>query len=299
MVGFTSVQGEVFASDKACIPALDRFFLFGDGVYEIIAAKNGQLLDFQSHLGRLRESCEIAHIEIPWPDEQLRFEMESLMSLNPSPRQAIRLIVSRGLGQSPKVRGSESTRRYIFCQNVEENIDPTNLAVKLKTLAKPSVRRGAHLKTNNYLDAISTLINPEFQNWDDVCWINREGEISESGFANIFLICREGDLVEIATPPIEAGILPGITRSRIIQLLNSAGIPVTERPITSDELARFDEGFLTSSVRGLTPIQKINHHSLHTTRRNSVFREIFRLYKIWEESIAGGISHEGGSSELN
>jgi len=123
--------------------------------------------------------------------------------------------------------------------------------------------------------------------YDDVLWYNSSEEITEASTANIFVIGREGDLVEIATPSTHCGILEGITRATIITLLTNAQIKVTERVIDRDELARFDEAFICSTIRGLIPVKKIDNHTLHTKRKNSVFNHIERLYLTWVESQLG------------
>ena len=112
-------------------------------------------------------------------------------------------------------------------------------------------------------------------------WVNGDNEITEATWSNIFLIGRTGDLVEIATPPASSGILEGITRQRVIELLEKAKIPVTVRIITEDEIPRFDEAFLTSSIRGVVPLNQIGSHRLHTLRPNAVFHHIARLYQTW------------------
>jgi branched-subunit amino acid aminotransferase/4-amino-4-deoxychorismate lyase len=117
--------------------------------------------------------------------------------------------------------------------------------------------------------------------FDDVLWVNGDGEVAEATWANIFLIGRTGDLVEIATPALASGLLAGIVRRRIAELLNTAKIPVTERVVTIDELPRFDEAFVTSSIRGLVPVLQIDRHRLQTLRPNAVFHHIARLYQTW------------------
>jgi branched-subunit amino acid aminotransferase/4-amino-4-deoxychorismate lyase len=76
----------------------------------------------------------------------------------------------------------------------------------------------------------------------------------------------------------------GIVRRRITELLMTAKIPVTERVITLDELPRFDEAFVTSSIRGLVPVAQIDRHRLQTLRPNAVFNHISRLYQTWLSS---------------
>ena len=114
--------------------------------------------------------------------------------------------------------------------------------------------------------------------FDDILWINSENEVTEASTANIFFIGREGDDVFVHTPPETSGLLKGITRKTIIELLRANQVEVSEEILLRDELARFDEAFVCSTVRGLVPIQAIDQHRLYTLREMAVFRYIQKLF---------------------
>lgn len=284
MSGLVMINGKLEKADKAHIPAFDRGFLYGDCVYEVIAAKNGRLLDFSAHIARLRKSAELVSIPLPWTEEFLRFEIEHLVETLKAQYAAVRLVVTRGVGGGLIPDQGLSTARYIFAAEAREpmvNLDES--AVKLKTKKVAAFQKGGHIKSNAYLDTIASGLLAKAEGFDDILWMSPEGEFTEAGSANIFFISREGDLVEIATPPTSAGILEGVTRNRTIALLRSAKIPVTERSIAVEELPRFDEAFVSSSVRALRPVSQIDRHRLHSCRSQAVFRHIARLYKAWLE----------------
>ncbi len=298
MTDLVAINGQIFSQAAAQVPSTDRVFLFGDGLVETICASGSHLLDLSAHLERLRRAAQLHHISLPWPDSLLQFEMENLLSLTRYQRSSIRLIVSRGL--DPQVwptPESSSPQRYIYCSRVRQvEAEELSQGIRLKVKKDPSGRRGEQTKCTFYLPSIVATLESRAEGYDEIVWCNGDGEFTEAGSANIFFIAREGDLVEIATPPLQAGILPGITRSRIIELLTRSKIPVRERPIPVEELARFDEAFLSSSVRGLFPIQAIDKHRLHSCRPQAVFRQIHRLYKSWEENEGGNRS--GGSAPI-
>lgn len=289
MNGLVMINGELIKADKAHIPAFDRGFLFGDSVYEILAAKNGRILDFAAHLNRLRRSAAEVAIPLPWTDEFLLFEIEHLVESLEAKYISIRLVITRGSGGALIPEQELKPNRYIFAAEANEpmvNLDQS--AVKLKTKRIGSFQKGAHIKSNAYLETVAAGIQAKKEGYDDVLWMSPEGEFTEAGTANIFFISREGDLVEIATPPAASGLLEGITRNRTIALLRMAKIPVVERVIAVEELPRFDEAFISSSIRALRPVVQIDRHRLHTTRSQAVFRHIARLYKAWLESDADG-----------
>jgi branched-subunit amino acid aminotransferase/4-amino-4-deoxychorismate lyase len=288
MAGLVSVNGHITPVSEGLIPAQDRGFLFGDAIYEMIAGREGQLIDFAAHLSRLRRSAEQSRISVPWTDQELRFECEHLLSLTKFPHSALRLMISRGTSPSLRIDVGLQPNRYIYC--LPAPLPATaqyELGLQLKIKKNPLNPRGEQLKSPFYLHAAAAQAEAQADGYDDVLWANSDAELTEAGSANIFLISRDGDLVEIATPPLATGILAGITRARVIELLNRSQIPVTERSITTEELPRFDEGFVTSSLRGPFPISRIDRHRLHSTRPQAVFQHILRLYRSWEE-LEGG-----------
>ncbi|SME87807.1 branched chain amino acid aminotransferase apoenzyme [Pseudobacteriovorax antillogorgiicola] len=288
MEGFISVNGQISSPEDAQIPVLDRGFLFGDNIFEVFVAFGNTVLDLKPHLDRLRRSAEMHRIPIPWSDEELSFEIQSLIETTNHPKKYIRLVITRGEGIALYQPEEPSPNKVIFCLPArQESEEILSKGIKLKRRQANFVERGATAKTGNYIRSITALEQAKQEGFDDVLWTNGDQELTEATTSNIFLIGREGDLIEIATPPANSGLLLGITRSRIIDLLTNAKIPVTERVISTDEIARFDEGFLCSTVRGLVPIQQIDKHRLHSTRTNAVFKHIQRLFSTWVATEVG------------
>jgi branched-subunit amino acid aminotransferase/4-amino-4-deoxychorismate lyase len=298
MSGLVSVNGHIAQASEGLIPAQDRGFLFGDAIYEMIAGREGRLIDFAAHMSRLRRAAQKCRIPVPWTDHELRFECEHLLSLTKFPQSALRLMITRGNSLTLRMEAGMQPNRYIYClPSSLPTAAQYEAGLQLKTRKHPNNPRGEQLKSTHYLHTVTAQIEAQSEGYDEVLWQNADGEITEVGSANIFLISREGDLVEIATPPLTAGILAGVTRARVIELLTRSQIPVTERSITIDELPRFDEGFVTSSLRGPFPINRIDKHRLHSTRPQAVFQHILRLYRSWESHEGGDI--EGDGSPLN
>ncbi|HYX34062.1 MAG TPA: aminotransferase class IV [Oligoflexus sp.] len=298
MAGLVSVNGQITPAAEGLIPAQDRGFLFGDAIYEMIAGREGKLIDFAAHLARLRRAAEISRMAFPWTDQELRFECEHLVGLTKFSQSALRIMITRGSSPSLRIEAGMQPNRYIYCLPSPLPAPAQyEMGLQLKAKKHPWNPRGPQLKSPNYLHAATAQAEVQAEGYDDVLWMNADAEFTEAGSANIFLISRQGDLVEIATPPPTAGILPGITRARVMELLRRSQIPVTERSITSDELPRFDEGFVTSSLRGPFPVSRIDKHRLHSTRPQAVFQHILRLYRSWESHEGDG--NQGDGSPLN
>jgi branched-subunit amino acid aminotransferase/4-amino-4-deoxychorismate lyase len=288
MNGLISVNNIVTLPEKARISPLDRGFLFSDQVFEALVSFGHTILDISHHLQRLRDSAEEFDIKIPWSDEELKFELQHLVEQVNAPKINLRLVVTRGTGMGLNIPTAMTPNKIIYATPARlEDPKIYNTGIGLKRKRLPYVDRGAHPKTGNYLRSILGLRDAKAEGYDDVVWSNSEGELTEASTANIFLIGRIGDEVEICTPSISSGILEGITRATIIRLLTNAGIRVSQEIVFIDELPRFDEAFVCSTIRGLVPINRIDKHILHSCRPTAVFRKIESLFLTWIQSQLG------------
>lgn len=288
MSDLISINGLVSSPEQAKISALDRGFLLGESVFETIVAFGTQCLDIYEHLQRLRDSAAAYDLAVPWSNEELQFEIQNLLEPSKHPKSYIRLVITGGNGVGLIPKNQLTPNKIIYCLQAhaeEERVYSRGLKLKMKP--QNYTRRGALAKTSNYLESIRATQEARQSGYDECLWFNSSDEITEASTSNIFLLGREGDLVEIATPPAASGILLGITRQRLMELLHRSKIKVTERIITTSELARFDEAFLCSSVRGLVPIHQIDQHRLHSARDRSIFRQIERLFHSYVASQLG------------
>ncbi len=284
--GIVSVNGQISDLSEAKISASDRGFLFADSVFETLVAFEYLVLEPLAHFSRLRASADAKLIPIPWADEDLLFEVKTLIEQLGAAKTQIRLVVTggEGFGLAPATKVQPSKMIYALpATHFPESVYLEGLA--LKTVQRTRSHSG--VKHSDYSEAIVAIKKVKKADFDEILWLNQNSEFIEAATANIFFISREGDSVEIATPPLTQGALAGTVRSRIIRLLEAAKIRVTERPLELSELARFDEAFLTSSVRGLVPVKKIDSHKLSSARDKSVFRKIESLHLTWLESLLG------------
>jgi len=280
MKSVISINGNVTNLSDGKIPATNRMFLFGDGIIETIAAIQGNPLNLQDHLDRLRNSCAALRFEIPWSDRELEFELKNLAELTNTDKATLRINVTRGNSNHMVPEDGLNPQKIITAQPSPaepEKVREQGVTAMLKKLSYTV--RDPQLKLPNYAHGIAAMTQARSTGFDEVIWQNSEGEITEALTANVFFIGRQGDQVEIATPSENSGILPGITRKNLMTLLNGDKIPVTVRTIYAEEIPRFDEAFLTSSIRGLIPIKSLGKHTFFTDRPQSTFRLLRRHYE--------------------
>ena len=249
-------------------------FFHGSRVMTTMQIIGQRFVDFDRHVERLTADAEMLGIHDAPSKDIWKFDIQALIDNNSQAhRFRARLLLFRdALGQ---------THRLATTQVLSVRQGDAMNAVRLAPVVDKGWNRGAQIKTGLVGRRDAEIARSRSQGFDDVLWVNGEQEVAEATWANVFLLGRTGDLLEIATPPESSGILPGITRARVIDLLNSSGIPVTIRPITIDEIPRFDEAFLTSSIQGLVPVTTIGRHVLPTLRPSAVFRHIHHLYETW------------------
>jgi len=254
----------------------------------VLVGFGNKLLDVDRHLSRLRRSAAEIEMEIPWSDEELSFELSAIAEQIKSAKRYVRLVVTRGngIGLHPPQNAVPNKVIYAY-EAAQEPREVYKNGIALKRRLLSGTRRGPIAKTGNYLRSVLALKQAQKEGFQDVLWTNSEGELTEASTANIFLLCRQGDLVEIATPSSNSGLLLGITRETLINIFNMSQIPVTQRIIYTDEIPRFDEAFLCSTVRGIIPVNRIDAHTLHTTRPNSVYFNLERLFFAWVQSQLG------------
>lgn len=275
------------------ITALDWSLVGGRGLFSgarvmtTMLAVGRVAIDSERHFARLTEHKERLGIKENLSLDVLRFDLERCL-LNQKIRELARVRIVIFYDENRVMRRLVA----LNTESADELSNRKNAGQKLQIVRDVAWQRGPHIKTGIIGEREVHLSRARLAGFDDVLWINGDGELAESTWGNIFLIGRTGDLVEIATPPPASGILEGVTRRRIIELLAQAKIPVTERIVTEDEVARFDEAFTTSSISGVVPITQIGTHRLHPLRPNAVFSHIARLYGTWLD-IQGSSDSEG------
>ena len=271
------VNGGRSAADEMHVSALDRGFTLADGLFETMLVRHGQLFRAARHLERLHYGASVLRIALPrdverWLDEAVR---EAACELDDA---AVRLTVSRGVGAQGLAPRDPSAPTVVIAVN---RLPAFHAALREHGLSAltAAARRCEHaatagVKSLAYTEAIIALVQAHDAGADEAIFLDTEGHVSEASASNVF-ICKEGALT---TPPLSCGVLPGITREAIIELASTLGIQVSERPVSPLELADADEAFLTSSLRGIAPLVRIDGRAIGKGTVGEITRGILRSY---------------------
>jgi branched-chain amino acid aminotransferase len=262
------VDGRILPAEGAHLSAFDRGFQLGDGIFETLRARGGRPTELAEHLARLRRSAHGLGIPLPNRlDELIGGGIADLIAASgldgPDGDASIRITVSRGAFRG---RGllppDEEVAATIVIQAWPVIPAP---AAHLETglhLVASDVRRDPSnplvtLKTTSRADYVHARLEARRAGADDALFLTIDGRLSEGTTANIFLVRRaDDDTVELATPSLDCAILPGTTRSWLLDWAGSVGLRPVEAHLAVTDLAGADEAFLCSSVAGVLPVTR-------------------------------------------
>lgn len=257
----TNLDGTI--APDAHISVLDRGFLYGDSIYEVVRTLGGRPFALLEHLARLRQSAAYLYMNIPWSDAQICTEVERTLAAANNLESYVRIVVTRGaeeeIGLLP---GPELVPHLlIVVRPIAPNPILAEKGLHLTLLPRLRVDRRAlspAAKTGNYLNNILALIEAKQAGADDALLLNGQGEVTEATTSNLWIL-RKGI---VYTPVVESGILQGITRQFLLDLLSEGQIAHKEAVLTQEDLWDAEEAFLSSSVRLIAPVARIDDYHL-------------------------------------
>ncbi len=259
-----NINGEIFDSHEAKISIFDRGFLYGDSIYETFPVYKRKPLFLDNHLERLFHSASLLSLDMSLTREEITGEMLKTIEASPLENQYLRIIITRaessiGLGKS----ATPENNLVIISKELPPN--PTWWYEDGVSLYVSSVQRNdpratdPNAKSGNYLNNVMAHIDAQKHNFYDAIMINSEGFVAEGTTFNLWMI-KDGI---VKTPSPNVGLLKGITRERVIELIKAdPQMKFEEAQITAAEFENTDEAFLTSSLRGVVPITQINQTML-------------------------------------
>jgi len=252
------INGQPATPEAASISVYDRGFLYGDSVFETIRTYGGKPFALADHLTRLARSAERVFIPMPVSLETIAAEVEQATLLAGNAESYIRVMITRGtgpMGLDPDL--AEAPNRIVF---VEPLVGPTPEAyaegidvILVRTARTTDDTPAAGAKVANYLTSLLALREARRRGAAEAFIVDGRGHVLEGTTSNIFLV-KAGKLV---TAPEESGILAGITRAYLLGAADRLGIGVDLRNIHETELFDADEVFISSSIREVLPVVRI------------------------------------------
>ncbi len=253
------LDGHLVPESEAKISVFDHGLLYGDGVFEGLRSYGGKVFRMAQHLDRLWDSAKAILLEIPMTKAEMEAAVNDTLKANNVVDGYVRLVVTRGVGtlglgpdrcEKPSVIIIAASLALYPAEFYEKGLEIITSSVIRNHPAALSPR----IKSLNYLNNILAKIEGMQAGCIEAMMLNHKGEVAECTGDNIFIV-RDG---KIATPPLDAGILAGITRDAVIELARSEGIDTRELAITKHDVYVADEVFLTGSAAEVIPVVKID-----------------------------------------
>ena len=269
------INGKMYDKADAKISVYDHGLLYGDGVFEGLRIYGGKVFKLKEHVRRLYSSARAIKLEIPMSQGQMAEAVEMTVKTNEKRDGYIRLIVTRGagyLGLDPR----KSTNPQVIIIVDDITLYPPELyengieIVTVSTIRNHPAALSPRIKSLNYLNNILAQMEAVQSGCFEALMLNHKGEVSEGTADNFFLV-KDG---VVRTPPIDAGILEGITRDTVIELAKSAKIEVQEIALTRFDVFAADECFLTGTAAEVVPVVKCDGRVIGTGKPGPITKQL-------------------------
>ncbi len=287
MAIYVSLDGKALDGDVNVSAFLNRGFLFGDGVFEVVVAFESHIFDPIAHIRRLRTSCQSLQLDFPWTEDEILFELGVMLPKVSAAKTYFRIMVYRG-GMLGLDDISSESHKLIIAAPAPDHRQVVKSGLSLNPISRVAAGECLeNIKPWAYRASIRELLRSRALGFDDILWLGDDGRIHETSTANIFFLTRMGDSYTFETPSIQGSYYAGRTRDIVLMLLKNAGIPCQEATLYFDELPKYDEAFVCSTVKGLVPIRSIGSQKFSTMRPNAAFWHVQRLFLSYVESQIG------------
>lgn len=272
------LNGEFLPLEEARISVLDRGFIFGDGVYEVIPVFAGYLFRLPEHLQRLENSLAKIQLANPLTRAQWQTTLETLVARNAGGDQSIYLQITRG----------PAKREHNFPEHVTPTVfimthpfvDPP-ASKGIKAITRPDTRwQHCDIKTIS-LVANVLLRQQAVDAGATEAILIRDGYVTEGAATNVFIV-ENGVAI---TPPKSQFILPGITRDLVLEIMQTAHLPCREDSVSATQLQNAEEVWICGSISGILPVILLDELPVGSGQPGPVWSHIWQLYQNYKQNL--------------
>ncbi|MBI2222165.1 MAG: aminotransferase class IV [Acidobacteria bacterium] len=287
-----NINGRVTDAHNAAISPLDHGYLFGYGVYETLRTYDKVPFLYDRHMRRLRDSAAGIYVAVPVDDAEMLRRIEDTMAAVPGLREGyIRILLTRGVGDfsyDPRM-APEPTLVLVVKNFPEPAADKFEKGIRISFVSvmrnHPSTVN-PRIKSNNLLNNALAMQEAMRKGSEEALLKNHRGEIAECSQSNVFIV-KDGRAL---TPPLDAGLLAGITREFVFEVGREAGIPVVEAAIREEHVVQADEAFITGTTRELTPVVAIDDQTIGTGKPGPITKTLLATFRKMARSTVASAS---------
>jgi len=274
------LNGEFLPLLEANVSVLDRGFIFGDGIYEMIPSFAGHTFRLKEHLQRLINSLDAVHINNPHSLSEWSDLIKELVDKNDANHQAIYLQITRGVAHRDHAFPEESEPTIFIMSNP---LPESQKAKPVSAAVIPDPRwNSCDIKAISLLPNVLLRHQAREKGAYEAILI-RDGYLTEGAASNVF-IAKDG---VVKTPPKGPKLLPGITRNLLVELLQKNDIPCEETEITESEVRNADEIWLTSSTKEIVPVIELDNKKVGDGEAGEIWHRSVDLYQSFKDTFTG------------
>jgi D-alanine transaminase len=271
------LNGNFITKDKAFVSVMDRGFLFGDGVYEVIPVYQGHIFRLDAHLKRLTNSLNAIKIPNPHTDNEWLEILQQLLSYSQEPNQSLYLQITRG---------ADTQRKHSFDALIPTvYIETTPLIPKTKealkqgfsAITQADIRWSrCNIKATSLLANTLYTQNAKQQQVEEVL-LHRDNIITEGATSNVFIVKND----TLHTHPTGTYILSGITRDLVLESAQSCcPLKIKQSGFAMSDLLTADEVWISSSTREIMPITQIDNQSINNGNVGRYWECVYNHYQV-------------------
>jgi len=273
------VAGEYVPVGEARVSALDAGLLFGAGLFETLRVYGGRPFRLGAHLARLRESGEALRILVAETDDEIAAVIDRLVAENGVGEARVRLTATRG----PLAEGAEDDAGPPATLLVTagpmtpypEAFYRGGATVIVSDIHASETDPRTYHKTTNYLANLLALREARRGRAAEALRFNSRNHLAEGAVSNVFLVSGG----RLLTPPVEDGLLAGITRSAVLEVAAEVGVDAEQRSLAVGDLLDADEVFLTNSIMEVMPVTRVEARTIGAGEPGPVTRRIAEAYR--------------------
>jgi len=276
------LNGDYLPIEQATISVLDRGFLFGDGIYEVIPVFGHNPLRVEEHLQRLKNSLLRISMDNPFDNDVWKQMFARLLEQNPGNDRAIYLQITRGAYPVRDLKIQPDNHPTIFMMVLQVGVvNVAELEKGIETVTMDDFRwHACDIKSISLVANVMLREQATQSGMVDAILI-KQGYVTEGTASNFFMV-KDGALY---TPPTSQHLLPGITRDLVLELAKENGIDCEVRQIAESELETADEIWLTSSTREIAPVIKLNGKNVGDAKAGLVWKKMIHIYQDYKQEL--------------
>ena len=277
------LNGDYVPLAEARISPMDRGFLFGDGIYEVIPSYGGRLVGFDRHYARLSEGLAAISMPIPFAAEALRNILTELIHRNPELNSdgnlGLYLQVTRGEQPQRNHRFPDAVKHtsfaFAFSIAAPKTGDPQHSETFRVITGRDLRWSRCHIKSVSLLGNVLHMMEGVAASSEEILLFNGDDELTEASTSNVFIVKDH----EIYTPPLDHQKLGGITRNMLVDILRDhSTIPCHEMPVSREQVITSDEIWLSSSTKELSPVTEVDGVKVGLGEPGPVWSSAQRLF---------------------